>query len=125
METELTVNYLSTNFSDFSKWSDATTESGVGEETFKWTDAEIARLIQIIVRPIFLIGGTMGNGLSFYIMRKTSLKDVSSCFYMSILALADTSKYFFNVTTIFYLGYWKCQNLIITSNYRKTGVNMV
>ena len=36
METELTVNYLSTNFSDFSKLSDATTESAVGEETFKW-----------------------------------------------------------------------------------------
>ena len=92
METELTVTYLSTDFSGFSKSSDTTKESAFGEETFKWTDAEIARLIQIIVRPIFLIGGTMGNGLSFYIMRGTSLKDVSSCFYMSILALADTSK---------------------------------
>ena len=92
METELTMNYLSTNFSDFSKLSDAATESTVGEETFKWTNAEIARLIQIIVRPFFLIGGTTGNGLSFYIMRRTSLKEVSSCFYMSILALADTSK---------------------------------
>ena len=92
MTAELTVNYLSTNFPDFSKLPDVTTELGVGEETFKWNDAEIARLIQIIVRPIFLIGGTMGNSLSFYIMRKTSLKDVSSCFYMSILALADTSK---------------------------------
>ena len=92
METELTVNYFSTDFSDFSKWSDATTESAVGEKIFKWTDAEIARLIQIIVLPIFLTAGTMGNGLSFYIMRRTSLKDVSSCFYVSILALADTSK---------------------------------
>ena len=26
-------------------------------------------------------------------MRRTSLKDVSSCFYMSILALADTFRY--------------------------------
>ena len=92
MKTELTKNFLSTDFSDFTKTSDARTESAVGEETFKWTDAEIARLIQIIVRPIFLIAGTMGNGLSFYIMRRTSLKDVSSCFYMSILAPADTSK---------------------------------
>ena len=59
------------------------------DETFKWTNAEIARLIQIIVRPILILIGTIGNCLSFYIMRKTSLKDVSSCFYMSVLALAD------------------------------------
>ena len=62
------------------------------EEPFEWTNAEIARLIQVIVRPILIIIGTIGNFLSFYIMRRTSLKDVSSCFYMSVLALADTSK---------------------------------
>ena len=63
------------------------------EERFKWTSEEIARLIHIIVRPILIVAGTNGNCLSFYIMRRTSLKDVSSCFYMSLLALADTSKY--------------------------------
>ena len=37
--------------------------------------------------------GTIGNCLSFYIMRSTSLKDISSCFYMSVLALADMGEY--------------------------------
>ena len=62
------------------------------EETFKWTDAEIARLIQIIFRQILVVVGTIGNGLTIYIMRRTSFKDLSSCFYMFVLALADTSK---------------------------------
>ena len=84
--------YFSTIFTDFSNSSEFTTELVDGKETFKWTNAEIARLIQTIYRPIFLTAGTTGNGLSFYIMRRTSLKDVSSCFYMSILALADTSR---------------------------------
>ena len=66
-------------------------------ETSKWTSAEITRLIQVIVRPVLLIVGSAGNGLTFYIMRRTSLKNVSSCFYMAVLALADTCKYEFNL----------------------------
>ena len=62
------------------------------EEKSKWTSEEIARLIHIIIRPILIVIGTIGNCLSFYIMRRTSLKNVSSCFYMSLLAVADTSK---------------------------------
>ena len=92
METELTWNHSSTDFPGLCNLSNTTTESSISEETFKWTDAEIARLFQIIIRPILIILGTVGNCLTFYIMRKTSLKDVSSCFYMSVLALADTSK---------------------------------
>ena len=77
MEAELTLNHYST---DYSNIFNSTTEFTIEEGTFKWTDAEIARLIQIIVRPIFLTVGTTGNGLTFYIMRRTSLKNVSSCF---------------------------------------------
>ena len=51
---------------------------------------EISRMIHVIVRPILIIGGTIGNLLSFYVMRRGSLKEVSTCFYMSILALVDT-----------------------------------
>ena len=69
-----------------------TTQLDTLKDSFKWTHEEIARLIQIIVRPILIIIGTVGNCLSFYIMRRTSLKEVSTCFYMSLLALADTSK---------------------------------
>ena len=55
-------------------------------------DHEMARMVNLVVRPILIVFGTIGNGLSFYIMRQGSLKKMSTCFYLSILALADTSK---------------------------------
>ena len=91
METELIFHNSSTDSSGLSTIFN-TTESLIGEETFKWTEAEIARLIQIIARPILIILGTVGNCVTIYIMRRASLKDVSSYFYMAVLALADTSK---------------------------------
>ena len=88
------MNYSSTNVTELSNISNnTTTQASIGDESFEWTDEEIARLIQIIIRPILIVLGTAGNGLTFYIMRGTSLKDVSSCFYMSILALADSGKF--------------------------------
>ena len=92
-ESEVTFNYSGTTLAEFSNSSNTTTESMCTEETFKWTTAEITRLIQIIFRPILIIIGTVGNSLTIYIMRRTSLKYLSTCFYMSVLALADTSKY--------------------------------
>ena len=89
MEAEITFSYSATNSTEYYSSSERRT---LVEESFEWTIEEIARLIQIIVRPILIIIGTIGNCLTLYIMRKTSLKNVSSCFYMSILALADTSK---------------------------------
>ena len=41
---------------------------------------------------IIIISGTMGNILTFIVMQRGSLKDVSTCFYMSILALVDTGE---------------------------------
>ena len=52
--------------------------------------AEIARIIQITLRPILIVLGTVGNCLSFYVMRRGPLKKRSYCFYMAMLALADT-----------------------------------
>ena len=90
MKAEATVsNYSGTSFEEF---LNSTTEATPVEETFKWTNAEIARLIQIIIRPILIIVGTIGNCLTIYIMRQTSLKDISTCFYMVVLAVADSSK---------------------------------
>ena len=37
--------------------------------------------------------GAFGNIMSFIVMQSGALKEVSTCFYMSILALADTGKY--------------------------------
>ena len=92
METDHGIIVSSPQLFDLSNSTLKTTPPAAVEEPFQWTSAEIARLIQIIVRPILIVMGTIGNCLSFYIMRRTSLKDVSSCFYMSVLALADTSK---------------------------------
>ena len=92
METKgyghITFNYSGTNVGEFSHSSNTTTEP-TSIESFKWTNAE---WIQIIFRPILVIAGTVGNGLTIYIMRRTSLKHLSSCFYMVVLALADSSK---------------------------------
>ena len=91
METNSYVNVMFSSPSpDF---LNATSTFAVGQEEFKWTSEEIARWIHMIFRPIYLVIGTIGNGLTFYIMRKTSLKDVSSFFYMSLLALSDTRKH--------------------------------
>ena len=92
METEVTVNYSGTGFGELIDSSNTTTEPTSVEETFKWTKTEIDRLIHIIFRPILVIIGTVGNGLTIYIMKTTSLKHLSSCFYMAILVLADSSK---------------------------------
>ena len=93
METEgyghITFNYSGTNVGEFSHSPNTTAEPTSTIESFKWTNAE---LIQIIFRPILVIAGTVGNGLTIYIMRRTSLKYLSSCFYMVVLALADSSK---------------------------------
>ena len=55
-------------------------------------DEELARVLELVIRPVLIIFGTIGNGLSFYLMRQGSLKKMSTCFYLSILAIADTSK---------------------------------
>ena len=57
-------------------------------------EEEIARILNLVIRPVLILFGTFGNGLSFYIMRQGSLKKMSTCFYLSVLALADTSKCF-------------------------------
>ena len=53
-------------------------------------DWEIPRLILLSFKPLAILFGTFGNVLSFIVMRRGSLKDVSTCFYMSMLAVADT-----------------------------------
>ena len=45
--------------------------------------------ISFIVFPAF---GGFGNILTFIVMQRGSLKEISVCFYMSMLALSDTGK---------------------------------
>ena len=60
------------------------------------TEWESERMIIIITYPIIVILGTIGNILSFIVMRRGSLKHSSTGFYMSILALADTGMWIFS-----------------------------
>ena len=68
------------------------TESEIQETLTPSAEEELARILNLVIRPVLTVFGTIGNGLSFYIMRQGSLKKMSTCFYLSILALADTSK---------------------------------
>ena len=89
MGTELNFSYSGANLTELSKLSGVTTEPSFFEGNLS---SEIVRLIHLIVRPILIIGGTAGNVLTLYITRRPSLKNVSTCFYMFLLALADTSR---------------------------------
>ena len=53
------------------------------------TDKEI---VVIATFPVILIVGSIGNVLTFVIMQKGSLKHSSTCFYMAMLAVADTGE---------------------------------
>ena len=56
-------------------------------------NGEIVRMIQVIGRPPIIIIGTIGNLLTFFAMQRGSMKNMSTLFYMAILALADTGKF--------------------------------
>ena len=53
---------------------------------------EAYRMIVVVVVPVIIVLGTLGNVLSFIVMRRRFLRYVSTCFYMSILALVDTGE---------------------------------
>ena len=54
-----------------------------------WEHWEIARQMHVYGRPPIIVLGTLGNVLAFIVMRRGSMRHVSTCFYMAILALAD------------------------------------
>ena len=83
MKTEINLNDSTANFNGYYNTSKVTELSNNDKETSQWFSEEITRLIQLITRPILIIVGSIGNSLTFYIMRRTSLKNVSSCFYMA------------------------------------------
>ena len=60
---------------------------------------EAARLLVLITFPVIFIIGTIGNVLTFIVMQRGSLKHSSMCFYMAMLAVADTSKFILPLDT--------------------------
>ena len=61
-------------------------------ETTRVDGYETVRWIQVIGRPPIIALGTLGNVLAFIAMQRGSLKNLSTCFYMAILAVADTGE---------------------------------
>ena len=51
---------------------------------------DVVRMIQIIGNPPIVLFGTVANLLTFITMQRGSSKNMSTCFYMAILGLADT-----------------------------------
>ena len=81
------------------------TDLFIDESQQIWTpprNQEITRILHLVIRPVLIVCGTIGNGLSFYIMRQGSLKKMSTCLYLSILALADTSKLCKSLSFVFF-----------------------
>ena len=90
-----TPDPISINFSISQNVSSSFTESPNYKESVNFHNyEETTRLMQVYIRPIIIVGGTVGNLLTFCVMQRGSMKKVSTCFYMAILALADTGKYF-------------------------------
>ena len=55
---------------------------------------EIAKIVTLSTFPIILVMGTLGNLLTFIVMQRGTLKHSSTCFFMAMLAVADTCKCF-------------------------------
>ena len=85
------VSQVNGNNEDKSNWTSDLPSSHL-VKVDKDNNEEIVRLIQVIGRPPIIILGTVGNLLTFFTMQRGSLKNLSTCFYMAILALADTGE---------------------------------
>ena len=83
----------STSTSDQNNSTNGTEDAGSIDET--------ARMVGVVSFPIIILFGTIGNLLTFVVMGRGSLKRSSTCFYMAILALADTGKYIFYLRPTF------------------------
>ena len=64
-----------------------------------WYDEEweMAKMVILSTFPVILVIGTIGNLLTFIVMQRGALKHSSTCFYMGMLAVADTCKHFLTV----------------------------
>ena len=73
-----------------------TEETEVGKrdlyDDYKQLYLDIEWWIYAFANITFPVLGGFGNILTFIVMQRGSLQNVSSCFYMSMLALADTGK---------------------------------
>ena len=65
MEATIGSIYFTTTSTVSFNSSEITTNPTDDNDIFKWTSEEIARLIQIVVRPTLVVFGSVGNILTF------------------------------------------------------------
>ena len=70
----------------------STTEAVTTQSDDSWNYYEIERLMFVVIYGTLIPLGSFGNILTIIVMQRGSLKDVSTCLYMSVLAVADTGK---------------------------------
>ena len=85
------------NTTDISSTQNTTTEGAeVGkidlDDDYKQLYLDIEWWMNAISYVTLPVVGGFGNILTFIVMQRGSLKEVSTCFYMSMVALADTGK---------------------------------
>ena len=80
------------NISNVSELYGTVTNVSISEEHVDNNLVEISRLMHVYGRPPIIVFGTLGNILAFFVMRRGSMRHVSTCFYMAILALTDTGQ---------------------------------
>ena len=94
----LNVSDNATGYSvDDPRFNTTGTGSGSGNKTgsfdgfLELNDSQsTARRLILVVLPILVLCGTAGNLVSLFVLRTGQLKVLSTCFYMSVLALAET-----------------------------------
>ena len=63
------------------------------DEEGHYKRVQASKTVVLATFPVILFVGTIGNLLSFIVMQRGSLKKSSTCFYMAMLAVADSCKF--------------------------------
>ena len=88
---------ITMNTTDIFSTQNTTTEAAEVEklhihDDYKQLYIDIEWWIYVIIYITLPVFGGFGNILTFIVMQRGSLKEISVCFYMSMLALSDTGK---------------------------------
>ena len=93
---QLTQSHVSSRSEYLTTLADVNLSNSTDSEVYlNDNKREIAKIVVLSTFPVIFVMGTLGNLLTFIVMQRGSLKHSSTCFYMAMLAVADTCKCFF------------------------------
>ena len=67
------------------------------EDDWYGKEEKMVKIVILSAFPVIFVIGTIGSLLTFIVMQRGSFKHSSTCFYMAMLAVADTCRYFLPV----------------------------